>query len=204
MTKKRVLGIVVPLVIILTYFFFNPLVPGLFAKKSQNSSVTTSEKKSASNENGENSAAISNELVEEVTPILTQELVENFSTNFAEIRASMLNFKLPESKDPSYEEVKEYSENNGSFEEINRILGSYGLGDEQPLKVYFTISNCYGIITYDKLLEAKPRQAHIIKKMAEASINQLRLITAPADLELVLQNFDALDASFKANVPEKK
>lgn len=204
MTKKRVLGIVVPLVIILTYFFFNPLVPGLFAKKSQNSSVTTSEKKSASNENGENSAAISNELVEEVTPILTQELVENFSTNFAEIRASMLNFKLPESKDPSYEEVKEYSENNGSFEEINRILGSYGLGDEQPLKVYITISNCYGIITYDKLLEAKPRQAHIIKKMAEASINQLRLITAPADLELVLQNFDALDASFKANVPEKK
>lgn len=204
MTKKRVLGIVVPLVIILTYFFFNPLVPGLFAKKSQNSSVTTSEKKSASNENGENSAAISNELVEEVTPILTQELVENFSTNFAEIRASMLNFKLPESKDPSYEEVKEYSENNGSFEEINRILGSYGLGDEQPLKVYFTISNCYGIISYDKLLEAKPRQAHIIKKMAEASINQLRLITAPADLELVLQNFDALDASFKANVPEKK
>lgn len=204
MTKKRVLGIVVPLVIILTYFFFNPLVPGLFAKKSQNSSVTTSEKKSASNENGENSAAISNELVEEVTPILTQELVENFSTNFAEIRASMLNFKLPESKDPSYEEVKEYSENNGSFEEINRILESYGLGDEQPLKVYFTISNCYGIITYDKLLEAKPRQAHIIKKMAEASINQLRLITAPADLELVLQNFDALDASFKANVPEKK
>lgn len=204
MTKKRVLGIVVPLVIILTYFFFNPLVPGLFAKKSQSSSVTISEKKSATNENGENTAEASSELVEEVTPVLTQELVENFSTNFAGIRESMLSFKLPETKDPSYDDVKKYSEDNGSFEDINRILSSYGLGEEEPLKVYFAISNCYGIISYDKLLEAKPRQAHIIKKMAEASINQLRLITAPADLELVLQNYDMLDASFKAHVPEKK
>lgn len=116
----------------------------------------------------------------------------------------MSKFTLAETKNPTYEQIYDYCQQNGTLEQINSTLTDLGLKSEEPLKVFITITNAYGIASYDNLIQTKPNQARVIKRMAESSINQLRNITSQQDIDLVTDNFEELDQTFKANVPQKR
>lgn len=198
MSKARVLGIVIPVAIALVYFYFNPLAPRVYddAKKE------TAESPSGVAQNNEQTEASESAPVQ-VEPLLLESDVENFNTNFESIRNQMMNFKLAETKNPTYEQIRDYLEKSGTLGEVDKVLVANGLNEDRPLLRYFTISNAYGIVSYDKMLQNNPSQSRVIKKMAGENIEFLRKTISGQDTELVEKYFDVLDATFRAHAKKK-
>ncbi|NLL99840.1 MAG: hypothetical protein GX220_00065 [Treponema sp.] len=196
MNKARILRIVIPLAVAIVYFYFNPLAPRIFEDKNKikkNDTEVFIQK---------DEVQVENETIN-LNGLLEKNDVENFYENFSIIREKMSQFKLGEIKNPTYEQVEEYCLKEGTFSDITLILNECGISSENALKKFFTITNAFGILSYEKTLKNNPKQATVIKKMAEKNINSLKEITSKKDLELVSENFEKLEMAFK-NVQIKK
>lgn len=194
MNRKRILGIVIPVAVALVYFYFNPLAPRVFDSQ-----------KNIQSQKQEEQTMLTEQINSQNLPnILTQQHIDNFCKNFAQIRNQMANYKLAETQNPTYQEIASYCQKNGTLTKINETLNDLGLTGDEPLKIFITITNAYGIVSYDTLLQTKQNQARVIKRMAEESTNQLRNITAQEDINLVEDNYELIDQTFKTNVPQKR
>jgi hypothetical protein len=205
MSKTRIIGICVTVAVAVVYFYFNPLAPRIYEstervkakqeaqnqKAQENNSLTDADKTVYSETNSPEA-------------VLTESLVKSFAANYEQIRAALENFKLGETKDPEYAEVKKYCIENKSFDAINEALKNYGIESREPLAVYFAISNAYGIVSYDRTLLKNPKQQRIIERMAGETIEKLRTVTHPDDIAIVADNFETLDEVFRKYAAAKK
>lgn len=205
MSKTRIIGIAVTVAVAVVYFYFNPLSPRIYESSERVKAKAEAQKNEAGAEDSaKNAEALENVLAKDLTPVLSENDLKTFVSNYAQIRSSLENVKLGEIKDPTYDDVKKYCIENGTFDSLNAMLKNYGITSAEPLAVFFAISNGYGIVSYDKALLNNPKQQRIIERMAGETIEKLRSSTHPDDIAIVADNFDILDEAFKKYAESKK
>ncbi len=205
MSKTRIIGICVTVAVAVVYFYFNPLAPRIYESSERVKAKQEAQKNAQGSEYQKNATDVSEiNTASQTKAVLTESDLKAFAENYAQIRSELESFSLGEIKDPSYEDVKKYCIENGTFDSLNGALKKYGIECSEPLAAFFAISNGYGIVSYDRTLLNNPRQQRIIEKMAGETIEKLRALTHPDDIALITDNFDILDETFKKYAETKK
>lgn len=127
----------------------------------------------------------------EVEAILTQEYLDNFVKNYSTISAAMREVKIPQQKNPSFEQLRETLEKTGQLLSVEKVLQNCGLG-ENPLRVYFTISTAYGVESINAMIANDPKLLQALSRMGGEEFEKTRKTIAQEDLDLVAENLDSM------------
>ncbi|MBE6350245.1 MAG: hypothetical protein E7062_05800 [Spirochaetaceae bacterium] len=145
-------------------------------------------------------SATDNEIATEVnnvTAILTQEYLDNFVKNYGTISTAMREVKIPQQKNPSFEQLYASLEATGQLASVEETLKACGLG-ENPLLVYYTISTAYGVESINAMIAADPKLLQALSRMGGEEFEKQRKMIAQEDLDLIAENLDSMTETLRS------